>query len=1126
MSRLNIRLIFFCLVALMLCIHIPLWLVITQTHDDADGTHYEGHHDPQAAARRPATSKVTQNPKPRAVRRPKGDLSDDSRGASESEGGSDDDGGGGGYDKPWEVPALVEEIAASVADVKPRFVKRHAHSYSTAAANTPFVPADETEPPLPPRTPAPPTPEPAPTPAPTTPQPAALSDDDEEMKHAEAADDASDAPRLDNEPEELVSIDDIRPFSEAGVKLVEGASTVLGARGSQQDPQLSVVLFVGDGRSCPSSVLLQIDAAVQATVRTEVLVLGGDHERIKASVFTKLHRVKALRLFSFTDTDDVPLTFVPNPWHLVHDIAAVVHSQSLVFLGPGVSGVSGTLLKDLHARLWATTLLGVASPAVVGCTVTSAVLQHANGARSGGQFIISHGSDVAPAQGDVISVTDALGGFPVGDARAAVERDAVLPSPYCYATSVEDVKRYWPMKPDSTHAPTPIPLFRAYADAPLASREDATFFDRHYVEDLHGVFAAFVLEASYAALAAAHNEAGTPVTTRTRNLKTETATPAADTKGVLPLLRPVPVVPARIVVAARSWTPQGPRRADTGMNPLTLATPSGHRIATDAALQDWLRQLASPRPALRPGVPPPAIVWGTFCIKCFGFSNEVMHFAWPLEARVPIRLCNNPDCFCPGTPRTFSASLARMNMRKNFEADFRRRNAKAPIPASEAAIVWVSHKDPGSFPTTQFEGLMRRPDVVVGRGMYEFNVVPSNWARKDRLVDELWVPSRYVRWVFEQAGFAKDKLFVMPEPLDVHLYSPDAVQRMRLPIRHKGWSSGSNRPAAISVDQVDEATGHSYVPAALHELRGHYKFFAVFKWESRKAWDVLLRAYYRAFKSTDKVSLYLVSYVYGDSGRDPNKMLNMAEDVAKQLKHDAARAARRSNKDGDGGADDVLDEINRLKQGADDDVLRAEEEYHGSNDRAWSVDAPHVEIISEQLSEADLIGLYRSCDAFVLPTRGEGWGLPIIQAMAMGMPTIATNWSGNVDFMTDANSYPLKIDGLEEVPSSSEYGAAPGKMWAKPSEDHLVELMRRVFTDREEAAAVGRRAREHVVQHYSDEAIAQLVVERAAQLAADVAERKAQAAETQRPSPPRPSKKRSGADALANLADDDAGGII
>jgi glycosyltransferase involved in cell wall biosynthesis len=52
-------------------------------------------------------------------------------------------------------------------------------------------------------------------------------------------------------------------------------------------------------------------------------------------------------------------------------------------------------------------------------------------------------------------------------------------------------------------------------------------------------------------------------------------------------------------------------------------------------------------------------------------------------------------------------------------------------------------------------------------------------------------------------------------------------------------------------------------------------------------------------------------------------------------------------------------------------------------------------LLEDELPLMNLPRLYTGADAFVLPSRGEGWGRPHIEAMAMGLPTIATNWSGN-----------------------------------------------------------------------------------------------------------------------------------
>ena len=55
---------------------------------------------------------------------------------------------------------------------------------------------------------------------------------------------------------------------------------------------------------------------------------------------------------------------------------------------------------------------------------------------------------------------------------------------------------------------------------------------------------------------------------------------------------------------------------------------------------------------------------------------------------------------------------------------------------------------------------------------------------------------------------------------------------------------------------------------------------------------------------------------------------------------------------------------------------------------------------------------YGAVDVLVQPSRGEGWGLPMVEAMACGTPVIGTRWSGPAEFLTEENSYPLRTDGL------------------------------------------------------------------------------------------------------------------
>jgi glycosyltransferase involved in cell wall biosynthesis len=107
-----------------------------------------------------------------------------------------------------------------------------------------------------------------------------------------------------------------------------------------------------------------------------------------------------------------------------------------------------------------------------------------------------------------------------------------------------------------------------------------------------------------------------------------------------------------------------------------------------------------------------------------------------------------------------------------------------------------------------------------------------------------------------------------------------------------------------------------------------------------------------------------------------------------------------------------------------------------------------------------LAALYRDCHAFVLPTRGEGWGLPILEAMASGLPTIATSCSAQQDYLNEHNGYPVRVAAMVPVHDPIFYsaGEALGD-WAEPDWDHLSATMRFVFDNRAAARERGARAR-------------------------------------------------------------------
>jgi glycosyltransferase involved in cell wall biosynthesis len=94
--------------------------------------------------------------------------------------------------------------------------------------------------------------------------------------------------------------------------------------------------------------------------------------------------------------------------------------------------------------------------------------------------------------------------------------------------------------------------------------------------------------------------------------------------------------------------------------------------------------------------------------------------------------------------------------------------------------------------------------------------------------------------------------------------------------------------------------------------------------------------------------------------------------------------------------------------------------------------------------------------------RSEGFGLTLAEAMSLEKPVIATAYSGNLDFMTPANSLLVKYTLTKLDPA---YGSYPkGAVWAEPDLDHAAELMRRVYEDRPAAQEVGHQARQDVLR--------------------------------------------------------------
>jgi glycosyltransferase involved in cell wall biosynthesis len=208
-------------------------------------------------------------------------------------------------------------------------------------------------------------------------------------------------------------------------------------------------------------------------------------------------------------------------------------------------------------------------------------------------------------------------------------------------------------------------------------------------------------------------------------------------------------------------------------------------------------------------------------------------------------------------------------------------------------------------------------------------------------------------------------------------------------------------------------------PFELEGLDDTFKFLSIFQWQHRKAPDKLFKAFWNEFSEKDNVALVVKSY-WGNN---------------------ALKSDQRA----------VLDTLHKYKQ------------YLGKNE----TNSAPVYFSSSLFSDSELRGLYANTDVFVLPSRGEGVGLPYIEAMSSGIPCIATGWGGQTDFITDENGYLVDYKLRQTTYANDEAIAqnffhlfTDDMLWAEADVASLQKTMRHTYENREEVKAKGKQARE------------------------------------------------------------------
>jgi tetratricopeptide (TPR) repeat protein len=279
----------------------------------------------------------------------------------------------------------------------------------------------------------------------------------------------------------------------------------------------------------------------------------------------------------------------------------------------------------------------------------------------------------------------------------------------------------------------------------------------------------------------------------------------------------------------------------------------------------------------------------------------------------------------------------------------------------ESPFVTIRHFYPPEF---------RRPDTdrLVLIQPWEFGSLPMEWVQGiERGVDEVWVPTQFVRETYIQSGVCPERVRVVPNGVNTDRFHPQ-VSPMTLPTK-KG-----------------------------------FKFLFVGGTIYRKGIDILLKSYTDAFTASDDVTLIIKDFGVGSfyRGQDAGKLIS---------------------------------EIQSRKN------------------------APEIIYLTEDLSEAEMASLYASADCLVHPYRGEGYGLPIAEAMACGKPTIITNFGAALDYANANNSFliPAKIARFDRK-RLDHFDTVDYPYLAEPDSTALTEILRFVAGNPQAAARIGSQA--------------------------------------------------------------------